>query len=253
MSAPRALIVDDEPLARREMRRLLAAHPWLEAAADAGSVAEAAASCARAEAEGRPFDLLLLDVQMPDGSGFDLLERLGTTPEVIFVTAYDQHAVRAFRSDALDYLVKPVDPAELDEALSRFRQRRAGAHDRRDAAVASQTGAARHGRLFVKDGARAVLVPVPDIQLLEAAGDYTRIVYGRPPVSILSARSLAALETLLPGSGFFRANRQQIVNLDHVQELQVDTGSRLVARLADRSEVIFSARRSRRLRESFGD
>ncbi len=247
MKTVRALIVDDEPLARREMRRLLASQTWLDSADEAASVGDAERACRRAETEGRPFGLLLLDVEMPDGTGFDLLERLGTTPEVIFVTAYDHHAVRAFRTDALDYLVKPVDPRELAQALSRLQRGRV-----RSLAESPSTPPQGDTRLFVKDGARTVLIPLADIRLIEAAGDYVRIDYGRPPASVLSARSLAALEPLLPGSGFFRANRQQIVGLDHMVDVQPDADSRLRARLDDGATVLFSARRSSVFRERFG-
>ena len=245
MKPARALLVDDEPLARAEMRTLLAAHAWVESIDQAASVAEAVAACRRAESERRPYDLLFLDIEMPDGTGFDVLDRLAATPEVIFVTAYDHHAVRAFRTAALDYLVKPVDPDELAQALSRFRD------GRRPLSAEARSGPAPT-RLFVKDGARAVLIRLADIRLIEAAGDYVRISYGEPPASILCARSLAALEPLLPEAGFFRANRQQILGLDHAFELQVDTDARLLARLRDGSTVVFSARRSKAFRERFG-
>jgi two-component system LytT family response regulator len=247
MKTVRALIVDDEPLARRELRRLLASQTWLDTADEAASVGDAERACRRAEAEGRPFGLLLLDVEMPDGTGFDLLERLGTTPEVIFVTAYDHHAVRAFRTDALDYLVKPVDPRELAQALSRLQRGRV-----RGAAEPPLAPPQGGTRLFVKDGTRTVLIPLADIRLIEAAGDYVRIDHGRPPASVLSARSLAALEPRLPDSAFFRANRQQIVGLDHIAELQPAADSRLRARLDDGATVLFSARRSTVFRERFG-
>ncbi len=247
MKPARALLVDDEPLARAEMRRLLAAHAWVESIDQAASVAEAEAACRRAASEGRPYDLLFLDIEMPDGTGFDVLDRLAATPEVIFVTAYDHHAVRAFRTAALDYLVKPVDPDELAQALSRFRD------GRRPPSAEAQTGpATAPSRLFVKDGARAVLIRLADIRLIEAAGDYVRISYGEPAASILCARSLAALEPVLPEAAFFRANRQQILGLDHAFELQVDTDARLLARLRDGSTVVFSARRSKTFRERFG-
>jgi len=245
------LIVDDEPLARNELRRLLAAHPEIEIGAEAASVAEAHAACLHALARGRPFDLLMLDIEMPDGTGFDLLDRLGTTPDTIFATAYDHHAVRAFRTQALDYLVKPVDPDELAVALSRLHKRLAASratpgHDGLRDAVRRTT------RLFVKDGANAALIALAEIRLIEAAGDYSRIVHGRPAASILSARSLVALEPMLHDEGFFRGNRQQILGLDHIAKIDTLADSRLVVHLDHGETVVLSARRSHAFRERFG-
>jgi two-component system, LytTR family, response regulator len=248
----RTLIVDDEPLARKELRRLLAAHPQIEIAAEAAGVAEAQAACLHALALGRPFDLLLLDVEMPDGTGFDLLDRLGTTPETIFVTAYDHHAVRAFRTHALDYLVKPVDPDELAVALSRLHRRLSASTATPQGGDGPRETAPRTTRLFVKDGAHAVLIPLAEIRLIEAAGDYSRIVHGRPAAAILSARSLAALEPMLGEEGFFRGNRQQILGLDHVARIEALADSRLIVHLDHGESVVLSTRRSHAFRERFG-
>ena len=246
----RTLIVDDEPLARKELRRLLAAHPEIEIAAEAANVADAQAACLQAVALGRPFDLLLLDVEMPDGTGFDLLERFGTTPETIFVTAYDHHAVRAFRTHALDYLVKPVDPDDLAVALSRLRTRSTASPATTHAGA--RDPAPPPTRLFVKDGANAVLIRLAEIRLIEAAGDYSRIVHGRPARATLSARSLAALAPLLHDDGFFRGNRQQIFGLDHVARIEAMPDSRLIVHLDHGETVVLSARRSHAFRERYG-
>jgi two-component system LytT family response regulator len=112
----KSLIIDDEPLARRELRRLLAEFPWVEIVGEAGDVVEAAA-----RVEALAPDLLFLDIQMPGGSGFDLLSRLDHVPRVIFTTAYDHHAVRAFEVNALDYLLKPIEPQRLAAALAKAR------------------------------------------------------------------------------------------------------------------------------------
>jgi two-component system LytT family response regulator len=250
MTRIRTLIVDDEPLARSEMHRLLAAHPQIEIVGEAATVADAEAACRRMQARGQAIDLLFLDIEMPDGSGFDLLDRLGTTPDTVFVTAYDRHAVRAFRTHALDYLVKPVDPAELGVALSRLQQRLPPPTPAVEAPVRAVAGEAK--RLFVKDGARAVLIRLPEIRLIEAAGDYSRIAYGRPADSVLSARSLTALEPLLPEDRFFRGNRQQIFALDHVVRLDAVADARLVAHLDHGESVALSARRSQAFRERYG-
>ena len=112
----RAMIVDDEPLARRELRRLLAEFPWVEIVAEAGNIVEAAR-----EIEASTPELLFLDIKMPGGTGFDLLAKLEHVPRVIFTTAYDDHAVQAFEVNALDYLLKPIEPERLAGALARAR------------------------------------------------------------------------------------------------------------------------------------
>ena len=118
----KAMIVDDEPPARRELRRLLSEFSWIEIIGEAGNVEQAAGMV-----ESLLPDLLFLDIQMPGGSGFDLLTRLEHVPDVIFTTAHDEHAVRAFEVDALDYLLKPIDPARLAEALTRVKSASGGA------------------------------------------------------------------------------------------------------------------------------
>src|SRR5262249_47443394 len=183
----RVLIVDDEPPARREMRRLLSELGWVEIAGEAGSVAEAEALVE----ELRP-ELLFLDIQMPGGSGFDLLARLEHVPQVIFTTAHDEHAVRAFEVNALDYLLKPIDPRRLASALERVRSTAS--------APAVQNGTVLE-QLFVRDGSRCWFVPMREVQLLESEGNYVRLFWGK--ATPLLARSLAAIEQRLDSTQFF--------------------------------------------------
>jgi two-component system, LytTR family, response regulator len=126
----KAMIIDDEPPARRELRRLLSGFPWVEIVGEAGNIDQAEEVIATTSPE-----LLFLDIQMPGGSGFDLLTRLEDVPQVIFTTAYDEHAVRAFKVDALDYLLKPIEPARLAEALGRARSAQATRTPRPDAVL----------------------------------------------------------------------------------------------------------------------
>jgi two-component system LytT family response regulator len=137
----KAMIVDDEPLARRELRRLLAEFPWVEIIGEAGNIAEAARAI-----EADAPELLFLDIKMPGGSGFDLLAKLEHVPRVIFTTAYDDHAVQAFEVNALDYLLKPIEPERLAGALARAR----GPLPSQSAPRQSQIVE----RLFIRDGAR---------------------------------------------------------------------------------------------------
>jgi two-component system LytT family response regulator len=225
----KAMVIDDEPPARRELRRLLADFPWVEVVGEAGNVDQAEAMVASLTPE-----LLFLDIQMPGGSGFDLLDRLEDLPQVIFTTAYDQHAVRAFEVDALDYLLKPIDPARLAEALGRAKSGQA--------ARTTQSGAVLQ-QIFVRDGSRCWFVPLRDVRLLSSEGNYIRLSWGKEKP--LLGRALAALERRLDPNRFFRANRQQIINLDFIDHVELGVNGRLHAQLRDGPEVEISRRQAR--------
>lgn len=225
----KAVIVDDERLARAELRRLLDAHPHIQIAGEAADAPEAL----RLIRDTRP-DLILLDIQMPGMSGFDLLERLeGHVPHVIFTTAYDQHAIRAFEINALDYLLKPVAPERFAEALSRVPERRSPPAT----------------PVFVRDGCRCWIVQQADIRLFESEGNYVRVHFAneRP----LIRRSLDLLEQQLDAEMFFRANRRQILNLACVERTIIDEGAMLTVILRGGNEVELSRRQSLRFRERF--
>jgi len=226
-----ALIVDDERLARNELRRLLAAHPDVTIAAEAANAVEAEALL---RAGG--IDVLFLDIQMPGASGFDLLERLDAVPAVIFTTAYDEYAVRAFEVNALDYLLKPIRPERLAAALGKLREVRA-----------AQKRPARE-RVFLRDGERCWIVAVADIVLFEAEENYTRAFFGteRP----LIRTSLQALESRLDPEQFFRASRRHLVNLRQIEGIDEDVDDSYTVRLRGGLRVAVSRRQSRKLRET---
>jgi two-component system, LytTR family, response regulator len=225
-----AVLIDDERLARRELRRLLRVHADVRIVGEAQNVEEAAALV-----EQRPVDLLFLDIQMPDGTGFDLLERLDRVPRVIFTTAYDEHAIRAFEVNALDYLLKPIAPERLGSALDRARH------------SAAAEPRARLDRVFVRDGDRCWLVGVEDIRLFEAEGNYARVYFGAHRPLIL--RSLQALEGKLDSARFFRASRSHIINLGAVERVEQDVDGGLIVALRGGPPVKVSRRQSRRLRD----
>jgi two-component system LytT family response regulator len=225
----KALIVDDEPPARRELRRLLSDFAWVEVVGEAGNVDQAAAMVASLAPE-----LLFLDIQMPGGSGFDLLTRLEDLPQVIFTTAHDEHAVRAFEVDALDYLLKPIDPARLAEALARVKNTRAAQVSQPDAVLE---------KIFVRDGSRCWFVPLREVRLLSSEGNYIRLSWGKSQP--LLGRALAALEPRLDPNRFFRANRRQIINLDFIESVELGVNGRLHAQLRDGPEVQISRRQAR--------
>jgi two-component system LytT family response regulator len=228
-----ALIVDDEPLARRELRRLLAAFPWVKVVGEAADI-DAARACI---ASSHP-DIVFLDIQMPGGTGFDLLEQLERLPRVIFTTAYDHYAVKAFEVNALDYLLKPIEPERLSAAVARVQSALATAHGRAADTTPEQ--------IFVRDGPRCWFVPLCEVALLEAEGNYVRLHWGgaRP----LLNRSLAAVEARLDPRRFFRANRQQILNVDFIQSVEVGLGGRLHVQLREGMEVEISRRQARLFR-----
>jgi len=228
----KALIVDDERLARAELRRLLAAYPEIEIVGEAQNGEEALALVAKLTP-----GLLFLDIQMPGLGGFDVLERLDDMPQVIFTTAYDQYAIQAFEVSALDYLLKPIVPARLAAALAKLRPRTEAAHAARP----------RLERVFVRDGDRCWIVNLPEIFLLESEGNYTRVCFAaeRP----LIRRSLNVMEEQLDPALFFRANRQQIVNLKWIEKLDLSIAGGLTATLRGGRTVEMSRRQSIRLRE----
>ena len=225
----KALIVDDERLARAELRRLLAAHP------DVAIVGEAAhAGEARDRIAELAPDLLLLDIEMPGESAFDLLASLDAAPAVIFTTAFDAHAVRAFEVSALDYVLKPIDPARLAAALDRAREavRPSGSPD------------AALDRVFVRDGDRCWFVRLSEVAVIESDGNYARLdVPGQP----MLPRSLSYLETRLQPA-FFRASRKHLVNLRLVDRVEPGPGGGLVLILPGGREVEMSRRAAQRFR-----
>jgi two-component system LytT family response regulator len=231
----KALIVDDEPLARRELRRLLAAHASIQIVGEAGDINEA-----RERIESLTPGVVLLDIQMPGGTGFDLLAQLDWVPRIIFTTAYDRYAVKAFDVNALDYLLKPIEPERLAAALDKLQATPLSA--RREANQDSPLE-----QLFVRDGSRCWFIPLRDVSVFSAEGNYVRMRWGqeRP----LLGRSLAALESKLDPRRFFRANRQQIINLEFIHSVELGVGGRLHVQLNDGWEILISRRQARQFRE----
>jgi len=236
----KALLIDDERLARNELRRLLAVHADITVAGEAADVPEALERIAVLRPE-----LILLDVQMPGQDGFGLLEQLEPPlPLVIFTTAYDEFAVKAFEFNALDYLLKPVDPARLAAALEKVRTR---------AEAAGPEGAARKERLsaddkvFVREGDRCWFVPVKNIRLLESEGNYTRIHFEQVKPQLF--RSLTAMEERLDAKQFFRANRKQVINLAWVESIEPWFSGGLLVHLRGAPNVELSRRQAQEFRE----
>jgi two-component system LytT family response regulator len=231
----RVLLIDDERLARAELRRLLAAHPEVEIVAEAVNAADGVQQIAALKP-----DLVFLDVQMPGGSGFDMLAALDEAPDVVFTTAFDQYALQAFEVNALDYLQKPIQPARMAAALQRCAARCALAIGHAGAPVSAASTAAK--KLFIKDGERCWFVALHDIRLFESDGNYTRVYFDqhRP----LTLRSLNQLEERLDPQRFFRASRRHIVNLDFIERVHPNDAGGLDLVLRDGLQVEVSRRRA---------
>jgi len=223
----RVLLSDDEALARERLRSLLEEEPDIEIVAECGDGKSAVATIKREKP-----DLVFLDIQMPGMTGFDVLDRLDDVPQVIFATAYDEYAIKAFEVSALDYLLKPIDPVRLAAALQKVRPR---------------VAPPRLEQVFVRDGERCWIVRVADVYLLESEGNYTRLYFGKERPLI--PRSLVVIEERLDPAVFFRAGRKHIVNLKWIERVETGVAGNLVVTLRSGQSVEMSRRQSVRLRE----
>ncbi|MBI3886447.1 MAG: response regulator transcription factor [Opitutae bacterium] len=234
----KALLIDDERLARNELRRLLKAHEDIAVVGEATDADDALAKIAQL----RP-DLIFLDVQMPGGDGFALLEQLEPPlPLVIFTTAYDEFAVKAFEFNALDYLLKPVDPNRLVAALEKLRK-----HAVEAAGTPAESRLSAEDKVFVREGERCWFVPVKNIRLLESEGNYTRVHFDDQKPQLF--RSLTAMEERLDSKHFFRANRKQVINLAWVDGIEPWFSGGLLVRLKGGLKVELSRRQAQEFRE----
>jgi two-component system LytT family response regulator len=238
-----ALVIDDSRLARTELRRLLQAFPDVTVVGEARHAEEA-----RAQIQALAPDLLFLDIHMPGQTGFELLASLEAAPQVIFTTAYDEYALQAFEANALDYLVKPVMEARLASALAKARARLT--RPIATPAPAPEPAApplTAQDQVFVKDGERCWFVRLADVKLFEINGSYTQIYFEqhRP----LIPRTLQHLEARLDPKVFFRANRQQIINLKWVESIEPWFSNSLKIKLREGPEVEVSRKQSVLFRE----
>ncbi len=227
-SAPlRVVIVDDEELARGVLREYLAAHPEVEIVAECGNGFEAV----KAATELRP-DLVFLDIQMPKLDGFEVLELLGRDVAVVFVTAYDEYALRAFQVHAVDYLLKPFSAERLDEALAHARTHLSSSER---PPVAPLVAAARHGspadRLVVRDGSRVHVIPVDRLDYVQAQDDY--VCLHAEGKQLLKEQTMAEIEAVLDPRRFVRIHRSYILNIERLTRVEPYGKDSRVAILAD--------------------
>lgn len=237
----KAILIDDERLARQELRNMLADYPDIEIVDEASNVQEGLEKI-----DQHNPDIIFLDINMPGKTGFDLLQELDRSPYVIFTTAYDEYAVKAFEVNALDYLLKPIDPKRLADAIHKV-----GEQVNKEKQAVQE--AAQKGRLteedqvFVKDGDRCWFVRLGDIRLFESVGNYAKVFFGNNKPLIL--KSLNALEERLDEKVFFRANRKHIVNLRLVEKVESYFNGGLLLELKGGDKIEVSRRQTVKFKE----
>ena len=234
----KVVIIDDERLARSELKRLLQEFPDIEVIGEAANAEEGLQKI-----ESLNPDLIFLDIQMPGKSGFDMLTELEKAPHVIFVTAYDEYALKAFEVNALDYLMKPVEPSRLADALLKVRQK-----DEEESLTYSNRGIlGEHDQVFVKDGERCWFVKLSDVRLFESVGNYAKVFFGTNKPLIL--KSLNALEERLDEKVFFRANRKHIINLRMIEKIEPYFNGGLLLDLQGGEKIEVSRRQAVKFKE----
>ncbi len=245
----KALIIDDEDLARAVVREHLAAHPDMEVTAECANGFEAL----KAAAQHQP-DLIFLDIQMPKLDGFEVLELLeaeGKRPAVVFVTAYDQHALRAFEAHAVDYLLKPFSRERFDAALAKARALQTAQPPSVPPPATELAAAARQGkpleRIVVKDGPKVTVIHLDRLDWVQAQDDY--VLLRTEGKNLLKQQTLANLEAQLDSSRFIRIHRSYVLNLDRLVRVEQDTKEHRDAILRDGTRLPVSRAGYQRLRE----
>ncbi|HET9192357.1 MAG TPA: response regulator [Vicinamibacterales bacterium] len=240
----RVIVVDDEELARTLLRELLGAHADIEIIGECGNGFEAV----KAVTEKKP-DLLLLDIQMPKLDGFDVLELIGTEVPVVFVTAYDQYAIKAFQVHAVDYLLKPFGAERLAEALARARARIGTREALPAKALVSEARAARAPleRILIRDKADVHVIPVAKIDYFESQDDYVSLKVGDK--TLLKEQTLSELEQLLDPGRFVRIHRRYLLNVARLAKIEQSVTDSRVAVLQDGTEIPISRSGYAKLRE----
>ncbi len=235
MKTFKTLIIDDERLAREEVKRALKPHQEFHVVGEASHVDEAIKLI-----ETEAPDIIFLDIHMPEKSGFDLLEELGTVPEVVFTTAYDQYAVKAFELNALDYLVKPLREERFAKTIAKVKQELLKKRQ------ATPDVLPMHRKIFIKDGEACYFIPLSEIRYIESLENYARLYFGEQKAMI--KRSLNLLEEKLDPTVFFRANRSQIINTHYIQAIHPHFNNRLQIKLTSGETIDVSSRQSVKFR-----
>jgi two-component system LytT family response regulator len=229
----KALIVDDERLARTELKRLLNPFKDIKVVGEAVNADDALEKIQQLKPE-----LLFLDIQMPGKTGFEMLEELDSVPTVIFTTAYDEYALKAFEYNALDYLLKPIEPKRLEETVNKLVEKKR----KKTVSDLDKEILAESDQVFVKDGDRCWFVKLETVRVFESEGNYVRIYFEDHKPLIL--RTLNYLDERLDDKTFFRANRKHIVNLKWIANIEPWLNGGLLVKLKDGQKIEVSRRQA---------
>ena len=237
----RTIIIDDERLARTELKKLLADFPEIEVVAEAANAGEGLEKI-----DAMKPGLIFLDIQLPGKTGFEMLAEMDTIPNVIFTTAYDEYALKAFEVNALDYLLKPIEPRRLSDAIHKINQEDRDNHYE-EIPSANRSILNETDQVFVKDGERCWFVRLADIRLFESVGNYAKVYFGNNKPLIL--KSLNALEERLDEKVFFRANRKHIINLRLIEKVEPYFNGGLILEMKGGEKIEVSRRQTVKFKE----
>ncbi len=235
----KSIIIDDERLARNELRKLLKEHPEINVIEEAANADEGIEKI-----ESFSPDLIFLDIQMPSKTGFDLLASLDKAPKVIFTTAYNEYALKAFEVNALDYLLKPIEPKRLSDAIHKVQDEMA----KERLGLSSSKGPLTDAdQVFVKDGERCWFVKLSEVRLFESVGNYAKVFFGTNKPLVL--KSLNSLEERLDERTFFRANRKHIINVKWIEKIEPYFNGGLLVELKGGEKIEVSRRQTVKFKE----
>lgn len=240
----KAIIIDDERLARKELTNLLAEYPEIQIVGESHN-----ADHAKKNIESLKPDLIFLDIQMPEKTGFDLLEELSFVPQVVFTTAYDEYALKAFEVNAFDYLLKPIEKDRLRDCVQKLTEniREEEEIDEMDEEENSSKRLGPNDQVFVKDGEKCWFVRLKDVSAFESEGNYVRVYFQKNKPLIL--KSLNNLEQRLDSKAFFRANRKFIINLNWIESIESWFNGGLRVTLTDGKQIEISRRQAAKLKD----
>lgn len=232
----KAIIIDDERLARQELKNLLESHKEIEVVAECSDAIQAKEKIN----ELKP-DIIFCDIQMPGKTGLELVEEISTAIDVVFVTAYDEHAIKAFELNAFDYLLKPVQADRLAETIKKLAIKDSATR------LDNNTPLTERDMVFIKDGDKCWFVRLSDIRLFESEGNYVRVYFENFRPLIL--RSLNSLESRLNEKQFFRASRKHMINLSYIASIETWFNGGLNVKLKDGKEIEISRRQAVKLKD----
>ncbi|CAM3825316.1 MULTISPECIES: LytR/AlgR family response regulator transcription factor [Flavobacterium] len=236
MKKIKAVIVEDSRLARNELKELIKSHTEIEIIGEAENVDEGFELINKIQP-----DLLFLDINMPEKDGFELLEMLDNVPITIFTTAFDEYAIKSFEYNALDYLLKPINAKRFSQAIEKVK------NNLQEKEIKNQQKLALSNQIFIKDGEKCWLVKIEDIYLFEVDGNYTKVFFKEEKAII--SKSLNQIEAKLPEEFFFRANRNQIINIQYANQIDPWFSGNLLVHLPKEIKVEISRRQSSAFKE----